>query len=443
VPRQPTRWRYLLPFVPGLLGLLVVACGQPPTGTGEVSTARPAAAEVEATDACAGEHWVAAWTGAPQHGSLGRPDDVPFGDADGLARTFGDQTLRMVVSSRAAGSALRVLLSNRFGAAPVTFGAVTVAAQGAGADAVPGTMRALTFDGARSVTVPAGGEVRSDPLDVAVAPFDRLLISFAVAGTGVVLDHHQRAQTTSYAAPSGSGDHADDDSGAAFTEELGGWYAVTGLEVLAPRSTGVVVTLGDSITDGVGSSPNLDRRWPDRLQERLLLAGAPLAVVNAGIAGNHVVTSGLSSVTAIGPSAVERLDLDALRVAGVTDLFVFEGVNDLFMSGGEGDIAARVIAGYEQIVAEARAAGLRVIGATITPASMSGAREDARLQVNEWIRTSGAYDAVVDFDAVTRDPAAPSRLRPEWDAGFAHLNDAGYAAMAAAVPLDAFGGTGC
>jgi lysophospholipase L1-like esterase len=277
---------------------------------------------------------------------------------------------------------------------------------------------------------------------VAVAPFDRLLVSIAVSGEAV-LDHHQRSHMTSYAAPAGGGDRADDESGAAYTEELTGWFGVTGLEVLAPRTTGVVVTLGDSITDGVGSSPNLDRRWPDRLQQRLLLDGRSLAVVNAGISGNHVSTSGLTSVTAIGPSAVDRLELDAMRVAGVTDLFVFEGINDIYMAIGGTDVASQVIAGYETIIASARAAGLRVIGGTITAASMSGEKEAARLRINEWIRGSGAFDAVVDFDAVTRSPDDPSRLRPEWDAGFAHLNDAGYAAMADAVPLEVFVGTGC
>lgn len=390
-----------------------------------------------AVSGCQGEHWVGAWLAAPQASSLGRADDV-----DGPARTFVDQTLRMIVSPRTAGDALRVRLGNRHGIAPVVVDAATVGLRRAGAALVPGSVRALTFAGESSIVIAPGAEVTSDPLFAPVRAFEDLAVSFHVAGPAVV-DQHQWAQSTQYASPASSGDHAADVRGDAFTEELTGWFGVSALDVLAPRTVGTVVTLGDSITDGIGSSPDRDRRWPDVLARRFAAAGTPLSVVNAGIAGNHVVTSGLRSDAAIGPSARERVDVDVLRVFGATDLFVFEGINDIYKAEPSVDIAAHLISGYEEIIERARAAGLRVIGATITPAALTGEKEAARLAVNEWIRTSGAYDAVVDFDAVARHPGDPSRVRSEWDAHLAHLNDAGYQALAHAVPLDAFQGASC
>lgn len=390
-----------------------------------------------ATADCRGEHWVGAWLGAPQGSSIGRPHD-----ADGPARTFSDQTLRMVVSPLSGGSALRVHLSNRFGPEAVALDDVTVGARTDGASLQPGSVESLTFDGARSVVIPAGGEVVSDPLGRAVRAFEDLAVSFHVAGDAV-LDQHQWATSTQYATPAGSGNHVGEEGGEAFTEQLQTWIGVSAVDVLTSRRVGTVVTLGDSITDGVGSSVDANRRWPDVLARRLARSSAPLSVVNAGIGGNHVVTSGLVSDRATGPSAQERLDRDVLGVAGATDLVVFEGVNDIFNADASVDIAAAVIAGYRAIIDRAHDAGLRVIGATITPAAFTGVQEAARLAINQWIRTSGAYDAVVDFDAVARDSGTPSRVHPEWDAFFAHLNDDGYAALADAVPLDVFQGASC
>ena len=400
---------------------------------------QPAAADVApaGASACTGDHWVGGWRAAAQGSSLGRP-----GDADGPARTFLDQTLRMILSTRVGGAAVRVHLGNRHGTAPVVLGGVTIAERSAGAALVPDSVRALTFDGAPSVTIAPGDAVLSDPVSLPVAPFTDLAVSFHVAGTGV-LDHHQWATTTSYSAPAGTGDHTADIAADAFSETLDGWFGVAGIDVLTSREVGAVVTLGDSITDGVGSTIDADRRWPDALARRLDDVGTPLSVVNAGIGGNHVVTSGLTSDVAVGPSATERLERDVLGVDGATDVFVFEGINDLFNAQPGTDIASALIDGYRTIIDRAHADGLRVVGATITPGNLTDANEAARQTVNEWIRTSGAYDAVVDFDAVVRDPADPRRVRAEWDAGFAHLNDTGYEALAAAIPLESFQGTGC
>jgi len=429
---RPVTPRLLLVLLPAAVALLLVPLVQR-------ATAQPGAAPVSAS--CRGEQWVAAWRAAPQGSSLGRPDDEPWGDADGLARTFDDQTLRMVLTPSIDGSGLRVRFGNRFGPAPVTITAATIGTSAGGAAVDPATVQGVTFGGDRSVTIAAGAAVVSDPLFGPVAGGVPLSVTMHVAGPAV-LDHHQWALAPQYLAPAGTA-HLDDATGTPFSEELTGWYGVSGVDVLAPRGTGVVVALGDSITDGIGSTPGADRRWPDVLARRLAAGDDAFAVVNAGIAGNHVVTSGLTSVTAIGPSLLDRFATDALAVDGLTDLLVFAGINDIYMAGDGTDIAPDLIAAYEQVAATARAAGARVLVATITPASLSADKEEVRVRVNDALRASDAFDAVVDFDAAARDLEDPSRLRPEWDAGFAHLNDAGYAALAAAVPLDALQGASC
>lgn len=387
---------------------------------------------------CTGEHWVAAWTAPPQSSSLGRPDDAELGLADGTARTFADQTLRMFVAPHVAGGGLRVHLSNRFGTGPVTIGAATIGLRASGSSLAPGTVQPLAFGGQRDVVVPAGDEVVSDPVFVDVHPFEPLGVSFHVTGAAA-LDYHQWALSTTYATAAGSGDHATDASGAAFTDELTSSFLVTAVDVLAPREVATVVAIGDSITDGIGSSPDTNRRWTDQLARRALDSSTPLSIVNAGIGGNRVAPSAIG----IGPAAPARFELDALRQPGVTDVFVFEGINDIATSGPDSDVATRVIAGYRAIIAAAHAEGVRVVASTITPAGLTGEKEAARRVVNHWIRTAGAFDAVVDFDSVVRDPRHPSSVRPAYDAAMAHLTDAGYHALAKSVDLDVFQGAGC
>lgn len=390
-------------------------------------------------EACAGSHWVGTWQAPPQSSSLGRPDDAEMGLADGPARSFQDQTLRMVVTNHVGGSAIRVHLGNRYGIGPLSLGAATLGTRQQGSSLVPGSVRALTFGGSRTVVIAPGEQAVSDPVFIDVPSFTPLAISFSVSGSAA-LDYHQWSQSTQYAAPVGSGDHADDESGEAFTEEMTSSYVVTAVDVLAPSSVGAIVTLGDSITDGIGSSPNTDQRWPDQLARRLV---SSLSVVNAGIAGNHVATSGLTTPYGIGEAARDRVDVDALRVSGATDLFVYEGINDIFMADPTSDPASKVVAGYQTIIDKAHAAGLRVIGATVTPAGLPPEKEAARQAVNTWIRTSGAYDAVVDFDAIARNPESPTTVRPEFDAYMAHLTDGGYQALAASIDPTIFQGTGC
>ena len=218
---------------------------------------------------CGGNHWTVAWLSPPQSSSLGRPDDGPSGLVDGTARTFVDQSLRMIVTPHIAGGALRVHLGNRYGTAPLTLSSVSIGVQSTGAAVDPATLHPLTFDGERRVVIPAGDEVVSDALFVPVHPFEKLAVSFTVAGAEA-LDLHQWGQQTSYVAAPHTGDHADDASGAAYVERVGTSFAVAAVDVLAPRYVGAVVALGDSITDGVGSTPGADHRWPDQLTRRML-----------------------------------------------------------------------------------------------------------------------------------------------------------------------------
>jgi lysophospholipase L1-like esterase len=420
----------LLVAVPSVRSAADPAASGAATSVGAAATA----------DACSGDHWVGAWASPPQSSSLGKPDDHPLGLVDGEARTFDDQTVRIVVVPKAAGSALRVRLSNRFGPSAVTFGAATVGARASGAELVSGSVRALTFAGAASVTVPSGAEVVSDPVAMPVRAFAALAVSVHVSGPAP-LDFHQWAAATHFVTAPGAGDHTADETATPFVERVTSTFAVTGVDVLAPRAVGAVVTLGDSITDGVGSTSDLDRRWPDALARRVAPLG--LSVVNAGMGGNHVVVDGNVRPDAVGPAAVDRFALDVVAVPGATDVILFEGTNDLGNADPSVDTAANVIAGYRSIITQARAAGLRVIGATITPADRTDFREDLRHRVNEWIRTSGELDAVVDFDAVVRDPARPWTVRDGLYAGFAHLTDEGYAVLAAAIEPSIFQGTGC
>jgi len=409
------------------------------TLTGLTSAAAQQVADAVRTfTTCPGDHWVAAWTAAPQSSSLGRPDDTPAGAVDGPARTFRDQTVRIGVTPHTSGSAIRVHLSNRYGLVPVTVTSATIGEQDGDAALASGTVRPLTFGGAPGFSIPSGGEVVSDPLVADVTPFAPLAVSAHVAGPAAP-DFHQWAQTTNYATAPASGDHAADISGAAFTQSFSSSYLVSGVDVMTSSAVGVVVALGDSITDGIGSTPSKDHRWPDALARRFVESSTPLTIVNAGIGGNRVA----KSTSGIGQAASSRVSRDALDQPGVTDVVVFEGINDITTSNGGSEVASRVIDGYRAIIEKAHSKGVRVTGATITPAGLTGSRESARREINTWIRTSGGFDRVLDFDSVVRDPKQPSRVRPTYDARMAHLTDAGYQELANSIDPSLFRGTGC
>ncbi|MCW3845109.1 SGNH/GDSL hydrolase family protein [Micromonospora yasonensis] len=352
-----------------------------------------------------------------------------------LPTGYADRTIRNIVHTSVGGSGVRVSLTNVLGTAAVRMDVVTVAVADApdAPDAVAGSMRALTFGGAPSVTIPAGGEVLSDPVPLAVPEDGDLLVSAYTPVPSGPVTYHQVANQASYL--SQNGDHAADESGAAFTERITFWPYVSGVDVLG-QAEGSVVTLGDSITDGNNSTRNANHRWPDYLADRLIAEPGPtrLGVLNAGISSNRLLNSTWN------PNALSRLDRDVLTATGVRSVIVLLGINDI---GGQPQHhePSEIIAALGQIAAQVRAKGLRVTGGTLTPfggsSNYTEELEGVRQAVNEFIRHGGAFDAVADFDIALRDPAAPNRLQAEYDSGdHLHPKDAGYQAMAAVVDLD-------
>lgn len=365
--------------------------------------------------------WVGTWAAAPGTGVANTPNGYP------------NYSIRNVVHTSVGGNQARVRLSNTFGTSPLTLGHVTIAVaeSGTAPAAKPGTMRTLTFGGQPSVVVPAAAEVLSDPVRLAVPRDGDLLVTTYVPTPSGPVTYHAFAGQTSFFTR--SGDVADQESGAAFTEQTNVWHYVSGVDVRS-NAAGSVVTFGDSITDGVGSTSNTNRRWPDLLSDRLR---GRLGVLNAGISGNRLLLDVPGS--AFGRNALARFADDVLSQGDVRSIIVLEGINDIQQTPHQTDPAA-IISAYRQLSAQAKARGIRVIGATMLP--FKGWRvwdetlEATRVAVNTWIRTSGEFDAVIDFDKATRDPADPQRLLAAYDSGdHLHPGDAGYQAMANAIDL--------
>ena len=377
-----------------------------------------------ATTRCRGKHWLATWSTSP---------------SDGRGPALIDQSLRLIVNPTLGGTRVRVRLSNRFGPRAVTLAAVTIARRASGADLAPGTVRRLRFERRPSVTIPPGGEVVSDARRFAYEAFEDLVVSLHVSGTSGLSTEHATAVQTSYVAPPGSGDRTGDESGIAFAGTISSWLFLSDVEVRAPRRVRAVVALGDSITDGFPEPRNRNGRYPDLLARRLAAAGMRLAVQNQGISGNEVLREGV--LPGFGPSLLARLDRDALDQAGASIVILMEGTNDVGVPPPP--TAEHVVAGLRTVVERLRAAGLRVIIGTLPPCkdfalALHGTASAiaARNAINDWIRTSGVADAVIDFHAVLRDPDDPDRLRREFDSGdHLHPSPAGYAAMADAVDL--------
>ncbi|WP_354698983.1 GDSL-type esterase/lipase family protein [Paraconexibacter sp. AEG42_29] len=413
----------------GLLAATIALVVAPPAGAAD----------------CSAERWVTSWAASPSHGRPAPAGPVATGPATGGGRTY-----RLVITPHLRGTTVRVRLSNRFGSGPVTFAAATIAQRRRGASLKPGTIRSLRFGGRPAVTVPAGRDVVSDAAGLAFSAFDDLAVSVHVAGPVARITEHFVAQQLSYSALPGAGDRTRDTSALRFGAQLTARPFVTGLEVRAPGQAGAIAALGDSLTDGY-SGPGATAgagtgraaaRWPDALRRRLIAAGRPLAVVNAGVSGNRILRDGDDPVTplsaAYGPAARDRLRADVLAQSGVTGVIVLEGINDIGMPPQAG--AAEVIGGLTGLVEQVRAAGLPVWLATLTPIDGSvfdsPAAQTTRTAVNAWIRSQRIGAGVVDTDAAVRDPAAPGRLLPAFDSGdHLHLSPAGYRALAAAVDL--------
>ncbi|TDV53569.1 SGNH/GDSL hydrolase family protein [Actinophytocola oryzae] len=365
--------------------------------------------------------WVGTWSASPGTGVANTPNGYP------------NYSIRNVVHTSIGGLQARVRLSNTFGTSPLTFGHVTiaVAASSTAPAARQGTMRTLLFGGQQSVVVPRAAEVLSDPVALNVPSDSDLLVTTYVPTPSGPVTYHDFAGQTSFFTR--NGDFTGQESGEAFTERTAVWHYVSGVDVRS-FAPGSVVTFGDSITDGVGSTSGANHRWPDLLSDRL---HGRLGVLNAGIGGNRLLLDQPGS--AFGRNALARFADDVLSQGDVRTVILLEGVNDLQQEPHQTD-PAMIISAYRQLIAQAHARGIRMIGATILPFKGWGAwnetLEAARVAVNDWIRTSGVFDGTVDFDAATRDPADPQRMLAAYDSGdHLHPNDAGYQAMADAVDL--------
>jgi lysophospholipase L1-like esterase len=341
------------------------------------------------------------------------------------------------------GSNLRVVLSNQFGTAPLQIGAARVALREKDSAIVANSDRALTFSGARAMAIPAGAILVSDPVNLTVPPLADLAIDIYLPGDTASstspLTTHTGARQTNYV--SDTGNHVGVASLAAKTTTLAWWF-LSRVEVMAPTSVGAVAALGDSITDGAQSTDNTNNRWTDHLAKRLNSPSSAfkMGVLNLGIGGNRLLGDGA------GQSALARFDRDVLAQPGVTHVIVANGINDIGRAAGPPVTLDELIGAHKQLIDRAHARGLKAIGATLTPLEgVTGNfasyflpdNEAKRNALNQWIRTSKAYDAVIDLDMALRDPTRPTQLRPEWaSTDKLHPNDAGYEALAKAIDLD-------
>jgi lysophospholipase L1-like esterase len=387
-----------------------------------------------------------------------QPDlGYPFPDANTAGAT--DQTVRSIVKPDLWGNMMRFRFSNVFGSQPVTFSAVTVALQEYSGNLVDGTVTPVTFGGKRSVTIPAGQEIFSDGTMLSwVQGADdpgvqgrNLAVSYAVEGDSGPMTYHSSAFVTSYITAPGSGDHTGDPDVFAFEFTTTSWFFLDAVDVMAPSDTVVVSAFGDSITDGTHSTLNVNDRWMNALSRRLHNAyGNKISIVNEAIAGNRVVNPVVAN-SAAGAAAVDRLDRDVLGLSGLTHVIWLEGINDI----GAGTTTDSIIAGYQNVVGRLHAKGIKVYAGTLTSAlGISGVdmgdngpgHDASRMVLNAFIRSSGLYDGVDDFDAVTLDPSTGNMLAEflpnstftqlPWD--YLHPNHAGYIAMGEVVDIQPF-----
>jgi lysophospholipase L1-like esterase len=419
-----------------------------------------------------------------------QPDlSFPFPDAKTSGATANNQTFRSIIKPDLWSRTMRVRLSNIWGDQPLTFNAVTVGLQEYAANIAHGTMRPVKFQGSHSVTIPPGREVWSDAVRLPWVDDDgdnpllqgrNLAVSYSVQGDSGHMTQHSGANTTSFITGAGSGNHTGDEDGFAFEFTTTTWFFLTMLDVEAAADTTVVCAFGDSITDGTHTTLNTNDRWSNVLSRRLHNAyGNKVSVVNEGIGGNRVIPPAVVNATS-GPAAVDRLDRDVLGLSGLTHVIWLEGINDLGAGYGQGAVAtpviespvihtpANIIAGYQNVVGRLHAKGVKVYGATIVSAlGMNNPAEGwdlvdfpnflasadngpvvdgFRQQINQYIRTSGLFDGVVDFDGATLDPLTgnlkaaylPNSQLTQLPWDYLHPNHAGYNAMGLSVDISAF-----
>jgi len=412
------------------------------------------------------DHWVATWAASPQQppaapaaaprgtplppvpnagaaggpGAGAAPPRGGGGGQRGLA-ALDNQTIRMIVRTSIGGQRVRVEFSNAYGTTPLTIGAAHVALRSKDSTLVTGSDRALAFNGKPSVKIPPGAAIFSDAVALDVPKLADLAISVYAPGDTGPATRHSMALRNAYVVPGNA--VAQPAMDAPTTSNA--WFFISRVDVAAPEKAGTIVAYGDSITDGATSTPETNHSWPSLLAERLSAnrATANIAIVNHGISGNRLLLDGT------GTNALARFDRDVLTQSGVKWLMILEGINDIGQALRNGAppenaiTADDVIGAYKQMIERAHTHGIKVIGCTLTPyvgaAYASDAGEAVRTAVNNWIKTGGAFDAVVDFDAATRDPANPKQfLKAYNNTDFLHPNDAGYKAMADAVDLSIF-----
>jgi lysophospholipase L1-like esterase len=387
------------------------------------------------------QHWVATWSTS----NAEVPDPA----------TFKNQTVREIIHTSVGGQAVRILLANTFGTQAVTFDSVYVGLQKNGASLVPGSNLAVTFGGSKSITIREGAEALSDTISLSVGSEQNLSVSLFTSGSTGPATVHPVALQTNYI--SDAGNFASTEAASPFAKTTQSWYFLQSVDVLALFNvTGAIVALGDSITDGVSSRPEMYGRWADVLARHLLRNSSQsvMSVLNAGISGNRVLTSS----PCWGVNALARLDRDVFSQTAVRAVILFEGTNDI----GQPDTPTAslppqivpclsntqispddLIAGYKQIIAQAHARGLKIFGATILPyqgfSAWTQQGEAKRVAVNSWIKTSNSFDGVIDFASAIADPTNSQRMNPKYDSGdHLHPGPAGHEAMGNAVDLALF-----
>jgi lysophospholipase L1-like esterase len=374
--------------------------------------------------------WCGTWGAAP----AGPPPSAS-------TQTWSSQTLRLIVRASIGGNRVRIRVSNEMGSTPLRIGHASIALRTSGAAINSASLRELRFGGQAAITIPAQAPAMSDPVDLAVPAQADLAVSLYLSGSTQGTTLHSAALQSSYVSP--GGDYTSTIS-MPVSRALASWPFLTEVDVDAAMPC--LVALGDSITDGQGSTMNANRRWPDYLARRLqasLGAAGRIGVLNRGISANSMLKDYPTALLA-GRSTLERFDRDVLSAAGVRYLVALIGINDICYSSGVNPIpASDLVAGYRQLIMRAQARGITIIGATLPPFEgfvyYTPAREGVRRAVNDWMRTSGEFDALLDTEAALRDPARPTRVLPAYDSGdHLHPNDAGYQAIANAVPLAPF-----
>ena len=373
--------------------------------------------------------WFATWTASPS-------DAAPRPPRDSVDRvpTLFNQTVRLIIRTSIGGDNVRVRVSNEYGDRTLAIGAAHIAVRERGTTVDAGTDRVLTFGGHPTLRLRPGAIAFSDPVALTVPALHDMAISLYLADSARLVTRHALALQTNYVRQgdvTGAREFIPDTS-------LYVWPFLVGVDVTNSAATGVIAAIGNSITDGALSTRDANARWPNVLAARLLASSEPLkGVVNAGISGGRVLTYGA------GPSALARFDRDVLMTPGLTHVILLEGINDIGRSATDGVTADDIIAGYRQLIARAHDRGVAIIGATLTPASprtpFTGALEARRATVNAFIRTSGEFDAIIDFDKATQDPAHPLQFLPSYDSGdHLHPGDTGYRAMGDAIDLTLF-----